>query len=81
MKDILDRNVEVIKELINAHNTTLVLANTRRMTEVLVQKLRAIHVEGVEGHHGSMDKKIRLDVEQKLKRGELRAVVSSSSLP
>ena len=80
MKDILDRNVEVIKELINAHNTTLVFANTRRMTEVLVQKLRAVHVEGVEGHHGSMDKKIRLDVEQKLKRGELRAVVSSSSL-
>ncbi|MDP6856656.1 MAG: DEAD/DEAH box helicase, partial [Candidatus Thalassarchaeaceae archaeon] len=80
MKDILDRNVEVIKELVNAHNTTLVFANTRRMTEVLVQKLRALHVEGVEGHHGSMDKKIRLDVEQRLKRGELRAVVSSSSL-
>ena len=80
MKDILDRNVEIIKELVNAHNTTLVFANTRRMTEVLVQKLRALHVEGVEGHHGSMDKKIRLDVEQRLKRGELRAVVSSSSL-
>ncbi|SVD27077.1 uncharacterized protein METZ01_LOCUS379931, partial [marine metagenome] len=35
---------------------------------------------GVEGHHGSMDKQIRLEVERKLKRGELRCCVSSSSL-
>ena len=32
------------------------------------------------GHHGSMDKKIRLGVENQLKNGELRAVVTSSSL-
>ena len=34
----------------------------------------------IAGHHGSMDKKIRFEVESKLKEGKLRAVVSSSSL-
>ena len=80
VKQLLDHNVEVMKELIEAHTTTLVFANTRQMTEVIVQKLRTLGVEGVEGHHGSMDKKIRLGVEQRMKAGVLRAVVSSSSL-
>ena len=50
------------------------------MTETVVQKLKIAGLQGVEGHHGSMDKNIRLDVEQKLKHGLLRCVVSSSSL-
>ncbi len=81
LKDILDRNVEVIKDLIEAHNTTLVFANTRKMTEELVQRLKILGLADlVAGHHGSMDKKIRLGVEHQLKNGELRAVVTSSSL-
>jgi len=77
---LVDHNVSVIKDLVEAHRTTLVFANTRRMTEILVQRLRVAGVAGVEGHHGSMDKSIRLDVEQRLKHGHLRCVVSSSSL-
>ena len=50
------------------------------MTEVISSEIEGSWSIGVEGHHGSMDKKIRLDVEQRLKRGELRCVVSSSSL-
>ena len=53
------------------------------MTETLVQRLRRPEFglgELVAGHHGSMDKKIRLNVEQQLKKGHLRAVVTSSSL-
>ena len=81
VKSILEHNIEMIKEYIDAHNTTLVFANTRKMTEIIVQKLRVLGMgELVAGHHGSMDKKIRLGVENKLKRGELRAVVTSSSL-
>ena len=80
MKAILERNVDVIAELIAAHTTTLVFANTRKMTENLVKDLRPMLGDLVAGHHGSMDKKIRLDVEQRLKHGELRAVVTSSSL-
>ena len=63
LKEILDLNIPHIRTLVEAHNTTLVFANTRKMTEVIVQKLRVAGVQGVEGHHGSMDKKIRLDVD------------------
>jgi len=77
---VLEMNVEMVADLIGAHTTTLVFANTRKMTETLVQKLRPFLGDLVAGHHGSMDKRIRLDVERKLKLGHLRAVVTSSSL-
>ncbi len=80
VKEILDHNIDRIKELVEAHTTTLVFVNTRNMTETVVQRLKIAGLEGVEGHHGSMDKTIRLDVEHRLKNGLLRAVVSSSSL-
>ena len=80
VKEILDHNIDRIKELVEAHTTTLVFVNTRNMTETFVQRLKVAGLEGVEGHHGSMDKSIRLDVEQRLKNGLLRCVVSSSSL-
>jgi ATP-dependent Lhr-like helicase len=77
VKEVLDHNIERIKELVEAHTTTLVFVNTRNMTETFVQRLKVAGVAGVEGHHGSMDKSIRLDVEQRLKDGKLRCVVSS----
>ena len=80
VKQLLDHNVSIIKDLVEAHTTTLVFANTRQMTEIITQKLRVLGLAAVEGHHGSMDKQIRLEVERKLKRGELRCCVSSSSL-
>ena len=80
VKEILDHNIDRIKELVESHTTTLVFVNTRNMTETFVQRLKVAGLEGVEGHHGSMDKSIRLDVEQQLKEGRLRCVVSSSSL-
>ena len=80
MLKILDYNIEAIAELISAHTTTLVFANTRKMTETIVQKLRPFLGDLVAGHHGSMDKEIRLEVEKRLKYGHLRAVVTSSSL-
>ena len=53
MKAILERNVDVIAELIAAHTTTLVFANTRKMTENLVKDLRPMLGDLVAGHHGS----------------------------
>ena len=82
-KQILDANVDRIRDLIEAHTTTLVFVNTRAMTEEIVSRLRRIvgwDGEAIQAHHGSMDKTIRLEVEQRLKDGELRCAVSSSSL-
>ena len=82
-KQILDANVENILDLIEAHTTTIVFVNTRKMTEEIVQKIRRLagwDDSGIEAHHGSMNKQIRKDVEERLKMGELRCCVSSSSL-
>jgi len=71
---------DTLKDLIEEHTTTLVFTNTRSATESVVFKLKERGVENIEAHHGSLSKEIRLDVEERLKRGELKCVVSSTSL-
>ncbi len=70
----------VLKRLITDHKTTLVFTNTRSGTEHMVIKLKELGVKRVAAHHGSMAKDIRLEIEEQLKRGELQASVSSTSL-
>ncbi|MFA5311952.1 MAG: helicase-related protein, partial [Methanomassiliicoccales archaeon] len=53
---------------------------TRTGTESVVYKLKERGVESIEAHHGSLSKETRLDVEERLKKGELKCVVSSTSL-
>ena len=69
-----------LKELIDAHDTTLVFTNTRSGAESVVYKLKERGLESIEVHHSSLGKEIRLDVEERLKRGEIRCVVCSTSL-
>ncbi len=71
---------DMLKELIDAHETTLVFTNTRSGAESVVYKLKERGLESVEVHHSSLGKEIRLDVEERLKRGEIKCVVSSTSL-
>ncbi len=66
--------------LIDDHRTTLIFTNTRSGTEHVSFRLKERGVEDLEAHHGSLSKVTRLDVEEKLKNGELRAAVSSTSL-
>jgi ATP-dependent Lhr-like helicase len=68
-------------ELITSHTTTLVFVNTRKMAERIAARLTKILGEdAVTSHHGSLSKKHRLDAEQRLKAGKLRALVATSSL-
>ncbi len=74
-------------DLIKKHRTTLVFTNTRSATERVVYKLRKImekegiiDVDEIGAHHSSLSRDIRLEIEEKLKHGELRVVVSSTSL-
>lgn len=76
-----------IAELVKKHKTTLIFTNTRSATERVVFKLRKLiekekilDIDEIEAHHSSLSRDIRLEVEEKLKKGELRAVVSSTSL-
>lgn len=69
-----------LKELIDTHDTTLVFTNTRSGAESVVYKLKERGIENIEVHHSSLGKDVRLDVEERLKKGEIKCVVSSTSL-
>jgi ATP-dependent Lhr-like helicase len=70
-----------LAELIRAHRTTLVFVNTRRMAERVTRHLsELLGADAVTSHHGSLSAKLRLDAEDRLKRGELKALVATASL-
>ncbi len=70
-----------ICSLIEQHKTTLVFVNTRRMAERVAGQLTdRLGEQAVTAHHGSMAKEHRLKAEQRLKKGELRALVATASL-
>jgi ATP-dependent Lhr-like helicase len=75
--EIYDRTAALAAE----HRTTLVFVNTRRQAERVAHALGERMGEGaVLPHHGSLSRRLRLEAEQRLKRGELRAVVATASL-
>jgi ATP-dependent Lhr-like helicase len=70
-----------ISELIVEHRTTLVFVNTRRLCERLAMHLsERLGAEQVTSHHGSLSREKRLEAEERLKRGELKALVATASL-
>src|SRR5436190_1427895 len=70
-----------LAELIQAHRTTLVFVNTRRMAERVTHHLsELLGADAVTSHHGSLSAKLRLDAEDRLKRGDLKALVATASL-
>ncbi|WP_440059538.1 ATP-dependent helicase [Thermogladius sp. 4427co] len=95
VKDLIHTPAEVVNEaiyktlvsMIKRHKTTLVFTNTRSATERVVYKLRKImesekivDVDEIEAHHSSLSRDVRLEIEEKLKNGQLKCVVSSTSL-
>lgn len=76
----------VLKELgtlLLRHETTLIFTNTRSGAESIGLRLKQLlpeYTDLIEVHHASLDRGIRLEIEDRLKRGELRAVVCSTSL-
>ncbi|TWT39926.1 DEAD-box ATP-dependent RNA helicase CshA [Thalassoglobus neptunius] len=68
-------------ELIQNHRSTLIFVNTRRLAERVTHQLTELLGEdAVASHHGSLSKEIRHSTEQRLKSGELKAVVATASL-
>src|SRR3954465_11603825 len=75
--EIYDR----LTELIKAHKTTIVFVNTRRLAERVSRHLaERLGEAAVTAHHGSLSKETRLDAEQRLKTGQLQALVATASL-
>jgi ATP-dependent Lhr-like helicase len=70
-----------LAELVRAHRTTLVFVNTRRLAERVARHLaERLGESAVTAHHGSLAKETRLDAEERLKAGRLRALVATASL-
>jgi ATP-dependent Lhr-like helicase len=72
-----------LAELIRTRNSVIVFTNVRSAAEQVGLNLKQLLPElgdRIEIHHGSLDRSVRLQVEDRLKNGELRAVVCSTSL-
>ncbi len=73
--------VQAFKKIIKKNKSTLLFANTRRLTEKITRLLNEEEDEPLAySHHGSLSKEIRLAVEQKLKNGGLKGIVATNSL-
>ena len=74
----------MIDDLIQSHKTTLIFTNTRSATERVVHHLKEKfpknYAENIGAHHGSMSKTLRHSTEDRLRKGELKVIVSSTSL-
>ncbi|MGC8655642.1 MAG: ATP-dependent helicase [Thermoplasmata archaeon] len=79
-EQINERSYDIIEKLVNDHKTTLVFTNTRSGAERVSSKLIERGILSLEAHHSSLSKESRFNVEEKLKKGELKCAVSSTSL-
>src|SRR3989344_2196366 len=75
---------QTIDALVQAHTTTLIFTNTRAATERVVNHLKEMfpenYIENIEAHHSSLSKEHRFEVEDRLRKGTLKVVVTSTSL-
>ncbi len=79
--EVWQETYDRLAELVNEHRTTLIFVNQRRQAERVARHLaERIGEEHVTAHHGSLAKEHRLRAEQRLKSGQLKALVATASL-
>ena len=77
------RVLQELASLVRSRRSVLIFSNTRAGAEGFGLRLKAALpklADKIEVHHSSLDRGVRLEVEDRLKNGELRAVVCSTSL-
>lgn len=83
-KNMSNAMYDLIDTLVQEHKTTLIFTNTRSATERIVHYLKESYPknysENIGAHHGSLSKEHRFETEEKLRNGELKVVVTSTSL-
>jgi ATP-dependent Lhr-like helicase len=68
-------------ELVQAHRSTLIFVNSRRIAERLAGALNELAgAPLVRAHHGSLARPQRIEIEDRLKAGQIRGLVATSSL-
>ncbi|HSY58974.1 MAG TPA: DEAD/DEAH box helicase [Terriglobales bacterium] len=79
--EMWDETYNRVADLVRQHRSTLVFVNTRRLAERVAHHLEErLGKDAVATHHGSLSRKIRLAAENKLKAGEIQALVATASL-
>ncbi len=82
-EEISEKLYEEIAKLVSNSRTTLIFTNTRSATERVVYHLKKRlekWKDAIKAHHSSLSKDVRFEVEEELKAGKLKCVVSSTSL-
>lgn len=84
---VQEKMYELLYELVMKHRTSLIFTNTRSGTERVVFHLKVagkgrggLDESQMMAHHSSLSRTVRHEVEERLKGGLLKAVVSSTSL-
>ncbi len=76
--------IEKINKIAEENRTVLIFTNTRSATERLIKNIKenfpSKYIENIGAHHSSLSKEYRKNIEEKLRNGELKIVVSSTSL-
>jgi ATP-dependent Lhr-like helicase len=73
--------LQLMKNLVEEHKSTLIFTNTRAITEILGSRFRVWDLNFLIGvHHGSLSKPTRINVEQGIKEGMLQGIICTSSL-
>jgi len=74
----------LLDKLIQDHKTTLIFTNTRAATERVINHLKekfpTKYLDNIGAHHSSLSKELRYGIEERLRKGELKVVVTSTSL-
>lgn len=73
-----ERQADYIGDAIGKHGSTLIFVNTRVTAEALGHYL--YRRGDVEVHHGSLSKEVRIDAEERFKKGEIRGLICTSSM-
>jgi len=68
-----------VKEVIEKHEATLFFVNTRDAAEILAARLKEMEAD-IEIHHGSLSREARIEAEERFKKGEVKALICTSSL-
>ncbi len=86
-KEMREGLYSLLDKLIQKHKTTLIFTNTRSATERVINHLKEMYPknyqtieEKIGAHHSSLSKASRFKIEQQLREGKLKVVVTSTSL-
>ncbi|RLG30757.1 helicase [Methanosarcinales archaeon] len=73
-------HVRTIKAVVKEGKSSLIFVNTRRAAEMLASLINKFERGLIGVHHGSLSKEMRIEAEEKLKKGVIKGLICTSSM-